>query len=330
MTTNKTPVEQTVALLQERGKPALEVAKQLIQQEKITYQPLQKAVHYFVEKFFRDVMQPGLLSLYCEAVGGNSNETTQVGAAMVLLVGAADLHDDIIDNTKTKNGRQTVFGKFGKEITVLAGDAMLIQGVFLLNEATKQFAETKRAAILNLIKDAFFDLSSAEAEEANYRGKADLTGKQYLEIIKKKTAVAEMTARIGAILGNGTANEVETIGKIGYALGLLNTIRDEFIDIFDFEELTNRASGEILPLPILFVFQNPSKKNAITQLLKGRRITKKKTEKIVDVVMEAKETEELRNFMASQIRESISQLSSLTKGRETLKLLLESTLEDLQ
>jgi geranylgeranyl pyrophosphate synthase len=330
MTKKKTPVEQTMALLQERGKPALEVAKQLIQLERITYQPLQEALHYFVEEFFRDVMQPGLLSLYCGSIGGNPNETTQVGAAMVLLVGAANLHDDIIDQTQTKGGRQTVFGRFGKEIAVLAGDAMLMQGVFLLNEATKQFAKNKRATILNLVKQAFFDLSSAEAEEAKYRGKSDLTGKQYLEIIKKKTAVAEMTARIGAILGNGTANEIDKLGKIGYAVGLLNTIRDEFIDIFDFEELTNRASREILPLPILYVFQNPIKKTAITQLLKGNKMTKKKTEKMVDIVMEAKETDELRNFMKLQIRDSVSQLSSLKNGKETLTLLLKSALEDLQ
>ena len=51
-------------------------------------------------------MQPGLLSVYCEAVGGDPNETAQVGAAMVLLVAAADLHDDIIDESNSRTGNQ--------------------------------------------------------------------------------------------------------------------------------------------------------------------------------------------------------------------------------
>lgn len=328
--TAKTPAEQTVAIIRERGKAALDYARESIQQEKIAYKPLQEAMCYFVEEFFKDISQPGLLSLYCEAVGGDPKETTIVGAAMVLLVGAADLHDDIIDNSKTKSGRLTVFGKFGKEIAVLAGDAFLVKGLFLLNEVTENFPEQKRATVLNLIKKAFFDLSSTEAEETQCCKKADLTGQQYLEILKKKTAVSGATARIGAILGNGTAQEIETLGKIGVTMSLVNTIRDEFIDIFEPEELKTRAAREILPLPLLFVFQNPKKREAITQLLKVGKITKKRTEKIVSIVMAAKETEALRHLMRSQIRECVEQLASLRFGTEALKLMLEPALEDLQ
>lgn len=327
--TTKTPVEQTVALLRKRGKAALHLARKYVQQEKVAYKPLQEALCYFVDEFFKDIMQPGLLSLYCEAVGGDPKETTKVGAAIVLLVGAADLHDDIIDDSKTKSDRLTVFGKFGKEIAVLAGDAFLVKGLFLLNDATEQFPAKKRALVLKLVKQAFFDLSSTEAEEAYCAGKNHLTGYQYLEILKKKTAVSEATARIGAILGNGTAKEIEIMGNIGSALSLLNTIRDEFIDIFESKELENRVAREILPLPILFVFQDPKKKDAITQLLKGTRITKKRTEKIVNIVMEAKEIEYLRQLMRSKIHDSIEKVLSLRFETETLKLLLESALEDL-
>ena len=175
MTSKETPVQQTVALLRERGKEALEVAKQSVQQEKIGYKPLQEALNYFIEEVFKDVMQPGLLSLYCEAVGGKPDETMQVGAAMVLLVGAADLHDDLIDGSKIKNQKPTVLGKFGKEITVLAGDALLIEGIYLLHEATAGYPAKKRNAILESIKQAFFDLSSAESEEVSHRGENDLT-----------------------------------------------------------------------------------------------------------------------------------------------------------
>jgi geranylgeranyl diphosphate synthase type I len=330
MTTKETPVQQTVTLLRERGKEALQIAKQSIQQEKIKYKPLQEALNYFVEEVFQDVMQPGLLSLYCEAAGGKPKETVQVGAAMVLLVGAADLHDDVIDDSATKNHKPTVLAKFGKDITVLAGDALLIKGMYLLHESIAGFPEKKAKAILNLIRQAFFDLSSAEAEEASHRGNNDLSGEQYLQIIKKKVAVSEATARIGAILGNGTPEEVETLGDLGRVLGLLNTLRDEFIDVFEPEELLNRFEKEILPLPVLNVFQEPNRRDEILQLLKNRSMTEEKTEKIVDIVMGAKQTEELRLIMRSEIHEATQKLTSLKAGRETIRLLLDSALENLQ
>jgi geranylgeranyl pyrophosphate synthase len=323
-------MEQTLALLRERGKESLKIAKQSVQQEKIGYKPLQEALNYFIEVVFKDITQPGLLSLYCEAVGGKPDETTQVGAALILLVGAADLHDDLIDGSEIKNQKPTVLGKFGKDITVLAGDALLIEGIYLLHEATAGYPAKKRNAILGSIKQAFFDLSSAEAEEVSHRGENDLTAEQYLQIIKKKVAVSEATARIGAILGCGTDDDLETLSDLGRVLGLLNTLRDEFIDVFEAEELGNRFANEVLPLPILYVFRDPAKKEEIIKLLGNRKVTRKRAEKILDIVMEAKEVDELRQIMKSEIHEAIRCLANLKTGRETLRLLLKSSLEDLQ
>lgn len=330
MTSKETLMEQTLALLRERGKESLKIAKQSVQQEEIGYKPLQEALNYFIEVVFKDITQPGLLSLYCEAVGGKPDETTQVGAALILLVGAADLHDDLIDGSEIKNQKPTVLGKFGKNITVLAGDALLIEGIYLLHKATAGYPAKKRNAILELIKQAFFDLSSAEAEEVSHRGENDLTAEQYLLIIKKKVAVSEATARIGAILGNGTDDDLKTLSDMGRVLGLLNTLRDEFIDVFEAEELVNRFANEVLPLPVLYVFRDPAKKEEIIKLLGNRKVSKKRAEKILDIVMEAKETDELRQLMKSEIHEAIRCLANLKAGRETLRLLLESSLEDLQ
>lgn len=330
MTSKETLVQQTITLLRERGKEALEVAKQSIQQEKIDYKPLQEALNYFIEEVFKDVMQPGLLSLYCETVGGKPSETTQVGAAMVLLVGAADLHDDIIDGSVTKNQKPTVLGKFGKDVTILTGDALLIKGVYLLHKAIEGFHEKKAKAILELVKQAFFNLSSAEAEEASHGGKNDLSGEELLRVIKRKLAVAEATAKIGALIGNGTVDDVETLGDLGRTLGLLNTLRDEFIDVFEPEELANRFEREILPLPVLSVFRDKTKREKIMRLLERHKMTKKKMERIVDIVMDANETRELRQMMRSEISKAVTQLSRLKDCREAFRLLLESSLEDLQ
>ncbi len=326
--TNKKIIQVTDNLRQ-RGQNALEISKIAVLKEKIKHEPLRQALNYFIDTTWAKILHPGLLSLYCEAAGGKPEETTQVGAAMILLVAAADIHDDIIDQSVLKNSELTVYGKFGKDIAVLAGDAMLIEGVYLLHEAVKGLSEEKKRAILILVKQAFFDLSSAEADETIFRGKMDLDGKKYLKLLRKKTAVAQATAKIGAILGDGTPSVVKLLGKYGDALGLLLTLRDEFIDVYEPSELTNRVRNEILPLPILFALMDQTKKDALLALLSTSKISEKRAEAILDIVIAAKETEELKAYMRKLVYFGTNSISSLPFCKEELKTLIEALLEDL-
>jgi len=336
MTPKKKLMEQVTALLTERGQKALEIAKQSILQEKIRSELLHEALRYFMEEVWEDVLHPAILSLFCEAVGGDLDATTQVGAAMVLLAGAADVHDDIVDQSITKDSQLTVFGKFGKDISILVGDALLFKGLMMLHEACEILPKEQKKAILELVKQAFFGISSAEAEETSFRGKFDVSPEEYLDMIRTKVAVAEATAKIGVILGGGTPQEVEELGHYGRTLGILMTIRDEFVDVFELDELKNRAEKECLPLPILFTFKDPEKKDEIIQLLKASTITEKEVDRILDLVINSKETRMLKKEMRRMIKAEIQRLKFVgiesgegTNYKNILAFLLKSTLEDL-
>jgi geranylgeranyl pyrophosphate synthase len=329
LTNDGSKVMEAVALLRRRGQESFGIAKQTMLEEKNLYEPLREALSYFVEEVFPDIMHPGLLSIYCEAIGGNIHETIEVGAALVLLVAAADLHDDIVDQSTVKNGKLTVLGKYGEQITVLAGDAFLIEGMHMLHNATANFSDRKRNEIFALIKQAFYDLSSVEAEEASLRGNDHLSGYGYFDLIKRKTAVSEATAKIGAVLGNGTADQVETLGRIGHIFGLLSMMRDEFIDVFEPAELFNRYSKEILPLPIMYVFQDPEKKSEIVNLLKGGKMTKRKIKKIVDIVMQSQEIKKLKEEMRLLVEEAQGLVSELGRGTDSLSSLIGPMTENL-
>lgn len=109
---------------------------------------------------------------------------------------------------------------------------------------------------------------------------------------------------------------------------MLLTIRDEIVDIFEPDELGNRTEKECLPLPIILAFHDESKKNAIIQLLEGR-ITENKIEKILDISMNCKETQELIEEVKQIVRQESERLSTIQHCKDTLKLLLQSTIEDL-
>jgi len=321
-------MKRAIAILRERGQEALEIAKKRISQEEIEFKPLKEALCYFMDDW-EDVLHPALVSLACEAVGGNPETTLQIGAAMVLLAGGADVHDDVIDQSTVKESCETVYGKFGKDITILTGDALLFEGLYMLHEACKSLQDNQKHEILNVTKRAFFAVSSAEAKEASLRGKFDLSAGEYLDIIKTKVAVAEATAKIGAIFGNGTPEEIDVLGHYGKTFGILMTVRDEFIDIFHSSELKNRTEKECLPLPVLAAFKDPEKKKKILQLLKSKKIEEKEIAQILDIVIDSKEAQELKKEMVSLIAVETRPLLALKHCRKTLQLLLTATMEDI-
>jgi geranylgeranyl pyrophosphate synthase len=329
MKTGRKMMEQAQTLLIRYGQKAFEIAKDAILQENNIYETVYEALRYFMEESWYDAQHPALISLTCEAVGGNPNDTTQIGAAIVLLAGAADIHDDIIDKSKIKDSKPTVFGKFGLNTALLAGDALLLKGSIFLHEACKQLPKKQGQTIIDLTKEAFFKIGSAEAKEKTFKGNYELKPNEYRNIIETKAAVSEAIARIGAIIGGGKTKEINALGYYGRTLGFLMTIRDNFIDVFETEELRHRVKSECLPLPILYALQDKKMKDKILPLIKKDKISEKETQKILDLITESKDVQKLKEEMTLLIRRQKRLLTSIKRNKKAFNLLLEASLEDL-
>jgi geranylgeranyl pyrophosphate synthase len=321
-------MKRAIRLIEKRGKRAVEISRQLALQDVTKYEPLNNSIKYFMNEFWFDFLHPALISLACEAVGGNSEDSTAVSAAFVLLAGAADIHDDIIDESKFKEPLLTVYGKFGQDIAVLSGDAILLRGLYVLDEALEPISKEKKKMILKSIRQAFLELCGGEAREASWRGKTEIPKEDYLEIVKQKAAASEAATRVGAIIGGGSQREVELLGHYGRTFGVLFTLRNEFIDVFEPDELRNRLENECLPLPILIAFHDESRKNKIHQLLK-KKLTEKTIEEILDLSMDFKETRLLVKDMKKWVKTEISLIPKTLHNREELELILQATLEDI-
>jgi len=324
-------MEQVKEVFVKHGSESFEIAKNAILCEEIGYEPIREALRYFMEDIWSDVQHPALLSLACEAVGGNPKATTHVGAAITLLTGAADIHDDIIDQSKTKASKPTLYGKFGKETAILVGDALIFEGLTLLHEACEKLPKKQKQAILDLTRQAFFELGSAEAKETTLKRKLDLNPEEYFPIIERKAAVGEMTMKIGAVLGGGTAKQTDALGHYGRTLGILMTIRDDFIDVFEPDELQNRVRNEVLPLPLLYAFKDPQTKNEITPILLQKDITEDDAQRIVSTMLDSKEVKSLKQKMQSTVNVEARKLDSIEnrRVRTFMKSLLKSSLEDI-
>ncbi|RLI40181.1 hypothetical protein DRO69_13255 [Candidatus Bathyarchaeota archaeon] len=330
MKTSKKMIEQARLLLRKRGQKAFEIAKNAVLGEKALGEMVYDALRYFMHESWYDVQHPALISLTCEAVGGNPNATEHIGASMVLLAGACDLHDDIIDKSKFKGSKLTVFGKFGEEITIIAGDVLFIKGLILLFKACKKIPKKQRKIVLNVVKQAFLEIGEAEAQETKFKGRYDISPEDYYSVIEMKASVAEAVARIGAIIGGGKLKEVNALGRYGRTLGILMTIRDEFIDLLEEEELRNRIKNECLPLPLLYAFQNEKIKNEIIPLL-DIDARKDALRKVMKKIVKTEKVIELRKKLRKMVERRSKELTFINKPeiRSELELLLNSAVEDI-
>jgi heptaprenyl diphosphate synthase len=321
---------QVNRILAERSKKSLEIAKKEILQEKRASKEINDAFRHYIKPWY-DVIHPGLVSIACEAVGGKADHTIPLQVATLLLTAGFDIHDDIIDESETKYGKPTVFAKFGKDITLLVGDAFLMKALGFLHKLEKQFPSEKMDAIWDIINNLFFELGDAEALEATLKGNIDVSPEKAFQILKMKASTFEAHMRIGAIIGGGEKDIVDLLGGYGRIIGILISVREDFIDVFEAAELRNRFRNEFLPLPILYAFKNQQIKKTITLLLSQQKITAKDVEKIVDIVFEDKNVEALRIEIMHLAKEALDSISGIPNKSlvQQMEILIRGIVEDL-
>jgi geranylgeranyl pyrophosphate synthase len=233
-----------------------------------------------------------------------------------------------MDKSLAKESKLTVFGKFGKDIAILAGDVLLLKGIYLLHEACKTLPKQADENIFDIIKSAFFEMSSGVAKEASLRGTTSIPLDEFLSIVRQKVSTAEATMKIGAIIGNGTPQEIVMLAHFGRTYGVLLSLRDEFVDVFEPEEVKNRLENESLPIPILLALQDETKNKQLLEVLKNKDITEN-IEKILDLSIDCQASKELIAYMKKMVAEEIENLTSIRNNKEIFTLLMKSTVEDL-
>lgn len=328
-------IERVQRMMEERGARPLDMARKEILRGDTKSVEVQEALDYLVTERWQQMvhmLSPTVISLACEAVGGKQEKTIPIAASLILMAMGIRIHDDIIDKSKTKGAYTTIFGKFGTEIALAAGRIPIMKGFTLLYEASGKTIPTEKIIrISNIIIKSFFEFGSAEALELNLRGNLDIAPQKYMHIIAMKASITEAEAQIGGVIGGGTQGHIEALGKYGRILGTILTIRDEFIDMFEIDELHHRMVNECLPLPILYALRNPKAKKKLIPILKKEKIAKKDREVLVNTVFETKAIENLRRKIRCLHREAYSKLALLPRlqARNLLRLPLLAAVKDL-
>jgi geranylgeranyl diphosphate synthase, type I len=327
------PSETTIALMRElarRGNNALEFSRNIMLEEKIDYPKLQEALCYYVSNW-HDFTHAGLFSLACEAVGADAHEFVPTEAGLALMAAAFDLQDDILDNSKKKNGLPTVFGKYGLDLTILLADAFLIKGYAVLFESIEEKFPKRARDIMRLLKNCLFEMGNAHAAEISFRGQSNLSEEECMALVRNKAASIDADIHIAAILGGGSKKQADALAEYGRNLGVLTTLREEFIDVFEKEELKQKILVKRLPIPIIYAMRDLEVKSKLENIIQKNVLTKKDLNLLIEMIFSSENVQKLKKNMEDLAAESLCLLKVLNdnSATKTLQNIASSMLEDL-
>jgi geranylgeranyl pyrophosphate synthase len=146
-----------------------------------------------------------------------------------------------------------------------------------------------------------------------------------------KSASIEADMHVAALFGSDDAAAANVMKKCGRVLGTLATLREEFIDVFEADELNQRVQSEALPLPIMYALQDAQSKVRIRNLLQKKKLSTTEVDKMVEIVFASESVTALIENMKKLAVADLSLVSRIKEplAKATLRNLILSMLEDL-
>lgn len=187
-------------------------------------------------------MRPFMVVKSCEAVGGKPGDAMAAATAIELLHNFTLVHDDIMDNDLLRRGVPTVQTLYGNPLAILAGDLLFAVSLNVLLTSDGDPEKVRRAA--STLTRATITLSEGQHMDMDFETRGDVTEKEYMEMVYKKTAALFQAAgEMGAILGGGGEREIRLLGDCGMNMGIGFQIFDDYLGVTSSEEVLGKSVG---------------------------------------------------------------------------------------
>lgn len=186
-------------------------------------------------------IRPVLMMISAGAVGGDPERAVGPAAALEFLHNFTLVHDDIMDKSPLRRGRATVHTKWNESTAILTGDVMVGHAYRLLPDRKNHENSDE---IIKAFNNALIEVCEGQAYDMDFNMKKDVTIENYIMMIDRKTArLIETAAVMGAYIGHGTIDDIESLRRFGNALGLAFQLRDDLLDITADEAMLGKKIG---------------------------------------------------------------------------------------
>lgn len=206
-------------------------------------------------------LRPLVALLAAKAAGYDGTRHIEVAVIVELIHTATLLHDDVVDASKMRRGRETANLVWGNEASVLVGD-------FLYSRAFQMMVDLRNMRVLEILADATNTIAEGEVMQLVSCRDPDTTEERYLTTIHNKTAkLFEAAALLGAVVAGREAEFEHSLCAYGRHLGTAFQLVDDALDYSASPEELGKNIGDDLAegkptLPLLYAMWHGSASQA--------------------------------------------------------------------
>ena len=278
-------------------------------------------------------LRPLLLVLSARLCGYKEDYAKTVSTALEYLHAATLLHDDIVDDAILRRGKTVAHSLYGNATTVLVGD-------FLLARALTICADSGKIKVIHIISDLTENMSTGEVHQLMRKGDVSLTEDEYLEVIRRKTAVLFQAAcTVSAVIADAPKEKEKALSDFGYHLGIAFQMADDLFDYtMDTADLGKEVGADLregkLTLPVIHALKqaNPADRDAMVKIIKNEAFTVDEFNALVDLLKKndgiayterkaafciEKAKEALSVFEPSKTKDSLLDIANYALARST-------------
>lgn len=202
-------------------------------------------------------IRPAIVLLLARATQPDQGITTRhrrLAEITEMIHTASLVHDDVVDESATRRGVDTVHSRFGNKVAVLAGD-------FLFAQSSWYLANLDNLEVVKLLSRVIMDLAEGEIRQGLKHFDTTLTIEAYLEKSYYKTAtlIANSAKAVG-VLSEVSDETAESLYQFGRSLGLAYQVRDDILDFTGSDEVLGKPAGSDLlsgnlTAPVLYAME---------------------------------------------------------------------------
>ena len=206
-------------------------------------------------------LRPALVLLSAGAMGYTGEQQYELAAVVEFIHTATLLHDDVVDESNLRRGRETANALFGNAASVLVGD-------FLYSRAFQMMVGVGQMRVMEVLSDATNIIAEGEVLQLMNCNNADISEADYLRVIHYKTAkLFEAAVRLGGILGQADAVTEQALADYGMHLGTAFQLIDDVLDYSGDNETIGKNVGDDLAegkptLPLLYLLKHGTAEQA--------------------------------------------------------------------
>lgn len=235
----------------------MDLVDRVIDDRLTTDVPLVREVAQYIISSGGKRLRPALLLLVSGALNDHHPKRHTLAAVVEFIHTATLLHDDVVDESTLRRGRETANERFGNAASVLVGD-------FLYSRAFQMMVNVDQMRVMQILSEATNVIAEGEVMQLMNMHDASLTESDYLRVIRSKTAkLFEASARLAAVLAGSDESTEKLCATYGQALGTAFQVIDDVLDYEGDSEVLGKNLGDDLregkvTLPVICAMKNAS------------------------------------------------------------------------